>query len=173
MKSIYLRNENHQWQEYQYDTIEELHQLCITRHITIGEGVTIGERVTINEWATIGEGAIIGKKAMIGKWAVIGANATIGTGAVIGEEAIIIREAIIDISSAMFSLNLYQYPVSAYKDKDGNDVIQLGCHVRTCDEWESDFWNNNNEFPNDGSEHSEARLRAYKVACFFLNNLPK
>ena len=50
-------------------------------------------------------------------------------------------------------------------------MIQLGCFLRSRQDWDKDFWNNNTEFPNNGSEDSNARLRAYKVACFFLDQL--
>lgn len=35
-------------------------------------------------------------------------------------------------------------------------------------EWESDFWNNPNEFPNNGSEASELRLMAFETAKRWL-----
>jgi hypothetical protein len=40
----------------------------------------------------------------------------------------------------------------------------MGCFFRTLAEWENDFWNNPNEFPNDGSESSEMRLMAFNTA---------
>jgi hypothetical protein len=71
----------------------------------------------------------------------------------------------------VFSSNsLYKYVVSAYQ-KDRVQIIQLGCRTQTRQEWESNFWNNDNEFPNNGSEKSIARLRAFKVACFFLDSI--
>ena len=38
------------------------------------------------------------------------------------------------------------------------------CYLRTVEEWQSDFWNNNEEFPNDGSGKSNLRVFAYKTA---------
>ena len=64
-----------------------------------------------------------------------------------------------------------EFAVSAFFKKDGTQMIQLGCFLRTRQEWDANFWNNDKEFPNDGSERSEARLRAYKTACFFLDQL--
>jgi hypothetical protein len=66
------------------------------------------------------------------------------------------------------STSLYKYTVFAH-----NNTVQLGCYTRTRAEWDADFWNNPNEFPNDGSKASNARLLAYKTACFFLDNLNK
>jgi hypothetical protein len=35
-------------------------------------------------------------------------------------------------------------------------------------EWKSDFWNNPDEFPNDGSTKSNNRLLAYNLAFEFF-----
>jgi hypothetical protein len=40
----------------------------------------------------------------------------------------------------------------------------MGCFTRKLSEWESNFWNNDNEFPNDGSEKSNLRLFAFETA---------
>jgi len=40
----------------------------------------------------------------------------------------------------------------------------MGCYVRKVSEWEADFWNNENEFPNDNSEKSNLRLFAFETA---------
>lgn len=64
----------------------------------------------------------------------------------------------------MFAANLYKYTVSAYISND-TQYVQLGCFLRTRHEWEADFWNN--------PEKSNARLRAFKVACAFLDELTK
>ena len=40
-------------------------------------------------------------------------------------------------------------------------------------EWEEDFWNNEKEFPNDNSDKSNARLRAFKMCCNFLDLIKK
>ena len=136
-KSISLRNDNFQWEEYKYSNPYELWALLVARKITIGDGSKIGD------WSTIGD------RSKIGDWSTIGYN------------------------TAMFSSCLYKYAVSAYRNNKGEDIIQLGCHLRTRKDWDNDFWNNPSEFPNDDSENSQARLRAYKTACFFLDNLPK
>jgi carbonic anhydrase/acetyltransferase-like protein (isoleucine patch superfamily) len=75
--------------------------------------------------------------------------------------------------TAMFAVNLYLYSTSAYLNKEGNEVIQLGCFTRFRSEWESNFWNNDKEFPNNGSDKSKARLRAFNTACFFLDSIKK
>jgi hypothetical protein len=40
----------------------------------------------------------------------------------------------------------------------------MGCYTRLLSEWENDFWNNPNEFPNDGSLKSNLRLFAFETA---------
>ena len=59
---------------------------------------------------------------------------------------------------------LYEYVVEVQVSEDDSILIRLGCHTRTLEEWEANFWNNDNEFPNDGSEASELRLNAYNFA---------
>jgi hypothetical protein len=73
--------------------------------------------------------------------------------------------------TAMFALNLYKYSVAAYINKKNEQIIQLGCCTRKRTEWENDFWNNEKEFPNDDSAKSNARMRAFKIACFFLDSI--
>ena len=40
----------------------------------------------------------------------------------------------------------------------------MGCFTRTLKDWEKDFWNNEKEFPNDGSIKSESRKMAFETA---------
>ena len=40
----------------------------------------------------------------------------------------------------------------------------MGCYDRSLIEWENDFWNNNDEFPNNGSENGKMRLMAFETA---------
>ena len=98
----------------------------------------------------------IGDRAKIGECAKIGADAKIGARATIGEY------------NSFFAVNLYKYTCGAWIENRG-EIIQLGCFTRTRKEWESDFWNNPKEFPNDNSEKSNARLMAFKMCCTFLD----
>ena len=59
---------------------------------------------------------------------------------------------------------LYKYVVFAIIDDKGNKWIRMGCFTRKVSEWQKDFWNNDNEFPNNDSEDSKLRLFAYKTA---------
>jgi hypothetical protein len=40
----------------------------------------------------------------------------------------------------------------------------MGCHNRSLEEWDNNFWNNNEEFPNDNSLKSTLRLMAFETA---------
>jgi len=187
MKTIYLRKD-YEGNDIEYENIIDIKNQLSEYKIEIGEGAQIGEEAQIGEWAQIGAGAKIGEEAKIGagakigeeakigEWAQIGeeaqigAAAEIGEGAQIGARAKIGAGAEIDNYNYMFCLNIYKYVSGSWLDKN-TEWIQLGCYTRTRKEWEEDFWNNINEFPNDGSEKSNARLRAFKVHCFFLDQL--
>jgi len=63
-----------------------------------------------------------------------------------------------------FINGLYNYSVACILAKNGTKYIKMGCYLRTLAEWENDFWNNNNEFPNDDSEKSNMRKFAFECA---------
>ena len=148
---------------------------------TIGAYAKIGARATIEADAKIGVGAKIGADAKIGARATIEAGAKIGVGAKIGADAKIGAGTTIEAGAkigalatigkynSFFTVNLYKYSCGAWVDSRRGEMIQLGCFTRTREEWDSDFWNNDDEFPNDGSEKSNARLRAFKICCYFLD----
>ena len=48
-------------------------------------------------------------------------------------------------------------------DEDGKEYVVMGCFTRTVKEWDNDFWNNDDEFPNNKSTDSELRKFAYKT----------
>jgi hypothetical protein len=56
-------------------------------------------------------------------------------------------------------MNAYQYHVSGYIIK-GDIIIQMGCFTRSLADWQKDFWNNNDEFP-EGSPQGALRLAAF------------
>jgi uncharacterized protein YjbI with pentapeptide repeats len=59
-----------------------------------------------------------------------------------------------------FIHGLYKYQCGFYYHGD-QYYIQLECHTRTPEEWFNDFWNNESEFPNDGSESTLQRVIAF------------
>ena len=65
-------------------------------------------------------------------------------------------------------IGLYKYVVVPRITTKGQ-FIQMGCYLRSRDEWELDFWNNPNEFPNNGNIKSVRREQAFKIACAWLD----
>jgi hypothetical protein len=115
----------------------------IGEHVVIRADTVIGEGAIIRADAVIRAGAVIGADAIIRAGAVIGERADIGAGAVIGEGAVIGADAVVP------SMNgLYKYNSNCYWDiKTGLPYIRLGCYIRTIEEWDNDFNNNQTEFP--------------------------
>jgi len=74
----------------------------------------------------------------------------------------------VKIKNAIVFTGLYKYVVIPFIAEDGEKYIKMGCHTRKLSEWESDFWNNEKEFPNNNSEKSNLaaimRLFAYETA---------
>ena len=68
------------------------------------------------------------------------------------------------IKTAIVFAGLYKYVVIPYITEKDEKRIKMGCYNRSLAEWESDFWNNNNEFPNDNSVSSNLRLMAFETA---------
>ena len=100
-------------------------------------------------------------------------NITIGDNARIGALARIGDGAMIEKYNSFFAVNIYDYPCGAWIEEKRGEIIQLGCFTRTRKEWEDDFWNNKKEFPNDSSDKSNARLRAFQMCCHFLDLIKK
>ena len=74
----------------------------------------------------------------------------------------------VKIKTAAAFTGLYLYYIIAYITESDEHRVKMGCHDRSVTEWDSDFWNNNKEFPNDGSFKSNQRLRAYNFAKQWL-----
>ena len=70
----------------------------------------------------------------------------------------------IKIKRAIIFTGLYTYVVIPFISEDDIKYVKMGCFTRKLSDWESDFWNNDNEFPNDGSEKSNLRLFAFETA---------
>jgi uncharacterized protein YjbI with pentapeptide repeats len=70
----------------------------------------------------------------------------------------------VKIKAAAVFTGLYTYIVIPYITEENETRVKMGCHDRSLKEWEENFWNNNSEFPNDGSLKSNMRLMAFEVA---------
>ena len=69
--------------------------------------------------------------------------------------------------AAVFT-GLYTYIVIPYITEENQHRVKMGCHDRSVTDWDSDFWNNDKEFPNDNSVRSNLRLMAYNTAKEWL-----
>ena len=69
----------------------------------------------------------------------------------------------IAIKLANVFTGLYKYVCIPYITKKEEKRIKLGCYDRSLKEWESDFWNNPKEFPNNGTYESNSRLFAFNT----------
>ena len=72
------------------------------------------------------------------------------------------------IKKAIVFTGLYKYVVIPYITEDNEKRVKMGCYNRSIAEWENDFWNNNDEFPNDNSLKSNLRLMAFNTAKEWL-----
>ena len=75
----------------------------------------------------------------------------------------------VKISNADVFTGLYAYLVMPVIAEDGTEYIRMGCFFRTVVEWETDFWNNPKEFPNNGDTPSKLRWMAYQTALAWLD----
>jgi len=71
---------------------------------------------------------------------------------------------LLKIKKAVVFTGLYKYVVIPFVTEEDEKYVKMGCFTRKLTEWESDFWNNNNEFPNDNSEKSKLRMFAFNTA---------
>ena len=79
----------------------------------------------------------------------------------------------IEIEKSEVFTGLYKYVVMPIIAKDGTKYVRLGCHCRKVSGWEKDFWNNNNEFPNNGSYESNSRYFAFKTCLEWFKMVEK
>ena len=157
----------------------------IGKNVGIGEDVGIGENVEIGGDSKIGDGVTIGDEVAIGEGVIIGDGVKIGDGVTIGDGVIICKGVKIgggayiayrtmiyynmkEGTDAFRFFKLYKYPIYIYLRDTGDWIIGLGCHHRTISEWESDFYNNNDEFP-EGAPQTRAREFAFDIAKRIVN----
>ena len=69
----------------------------------------------------------------------------------------------IKVKKAVAFTGLYKYIAMPIIVEDGKFYIKLGCYLRSVENWEKDFWNNPNEFPDDNSVKSQLRVLAYET----------
>lgn len=77
----------------------------------------------------------------------------------------------ISIDKIRYFSGLYKYDCACILSDKGHKYIKLGCFTRSVTDWKKDFWNNDNEFPNDNSKSSKRRLVAYKSCLNYFELL--
>ena len=70
-------------------------------------------------------------------------------------------------TTAVFT-GLYKYIAMPVIAMDETEHIRLGCHFRSVSDWESNFCNNDIEFPNNGDMPSKLRWLAYQTCLQWL-----
>ena len=144
MKTIYLSSKS-----FHYESLSELEEEFSKRNISLGDRCTLGN------------GCKLGYECKLGYGCELGDGCTLGDGCKLGDWCKLTE-------IPFYALGLYKYHVSAHYNR-GVPYIQLGCFLRTLKEWEDNFWNNTKEFPDNGSEKSEARKFAFDIAKQTLN----
>jgi len=108
----------------------------------------------------LGNNVKLGDDVTLGNFVTLGNNVKLGNGVTLGK-------------TPFYAHGLYRYHVCAYWH-NGKGIIQLGCFVRTVDEWKADFWNNPSEFTYHDAPESKRRLFAFKMAKMWLKeNVPE
>jgi len=77
----------------------------------------------------------------------------------------------IQLEYAMGWTGLYRYWVFICVSTDGDCFIQMGCKWLSLEDWQDDFWNNDEEFPNDNSPKSNTRKLAFDFAVNYAKNM--
>ena len=77
------------------------------------------------------------------------------------------------IKIAIVFTGLYEYIVIPFITEEKEKRLIMGCFNRSLDDWKSNFWNNDCEFPNNGSLKSNLRLMAYNTALSWFDLMDK
>ena len=64
-KTLYLRYENYNWKQFEYESIEDLKSEFNSRNISIGDRASIGNGASIGYGASIGDRASIGNEVKL------------------------------------------------------------------------------------------------------------
>ena len=138
----------------------------------VGRDAIVGQGAIVGQYARVERGARVGRDARVERGAIVGRDARVEQGAIVGQGAIVERCAIVGQGArvgqyarvgqgaiVLSIVGLYKYTSSMFYCINKKDyMIQMGCHTRYSKDWFKDFWNNEKEFPNDGSEKSLRRL---------------
>jgi uncharacterized protein YjbI with pentapeptide repeats len=90
-------------------------------------------------------------------------NASLGGASLVGASL-----AGFKVEKAAVFTGLYKYLVIPFITENKESRVAMGCHNRSLKEWEDNFWNNDEEFPNNGNIDSQMRLMAFETAKKWL-----
>ena len=180
----------------EYSDISELAEEFKKRNIKLGDGCTLGERCmlgdgcklgercTLANWCTLGERCTLGDDCTLGDYCKLGDRSTLGDDCTLGEGCTLGDDCTLGdycklgddctlgdgvlITKHISIYNFYKYVAAGFETEEGIKWIQLGCRLRTVEDWENDFWNNPHEFP-EGSKAGKKRLHAYNTIKAALN----
>ena len=168
MRTIFLNGNEFEW-NYIGKLKEEAKKYGITigSNVSIDSNVSIGADVIISSDVSIGSNVIISSNVNIWSNVSIGSDIRIGSGVKIWSGTRIP----VGIKGKVYKVQrlsgLYRYEQDIiYTDKD--IYIKMGCLTFTVDKWKGNFWNNDNEFLNDGDEGSVDRLEAFNICMRIL-----
>lgn len=133
----------------------------LERAVVILANSKIGHNTKIKHLSTIGTNCNISAKCYIGERCIINNNCHLDECCRIGAFAQIKENTYLK-KSPIYTIGLYKYHTCGYFS-NGIPYIQMGCYLRSVDEWEKDFWNNPNEFFDPSDPESKRRWNAFKV----------
>jgi len=126
--------------------------------------INVGENFNVGNNANIGNGFSAGNDFTAGNDFVAGEGFKAGNDFSAGDN--------VKIKIKISLCEGYKYDAAVFKNENNGVIyIQLGRFTRTIEEWEVDFWNDNSQFPNDGSKASNDRLAAYKKLLTIAKNV--
>jgi len=151
MKKVYFKNEL-----IEYKTLTDLRK-------KLGYGVKLGNDVRL------GNDVELGNFVRLGNFVKLGNNVRLGNDVELGNKAKMLNDT--KLLKIIEFNNFYKYKAMLYIDENTKKpVIQLGCFVRFLEDWESDFYNNDNEFP-EGSPEAELRLSLFNLMKIIIKEL--
>jgi len=73
------------------------------------------------------------------------------------------------IKYATMLTGLYRYSIFVYITMENIGYIEMGCKKQSAEEWKTNFWNNVNEFPDNGSLPTRERQFGLNVALQWID----
>jgi len=138
------------------------HGFTAGNNFKAGDGFVAGDEFIAGNWFTVGDRFVAGDEFIAGNWFTVGNGFLAGNRFVAGDGFKAGHGFTAGNNfKADFVMQLYfnnSYPYHCYISKSGEDkFLQMGCKYQKIEEWKENHWNNDVEFPNDGSIESNDR----------------